>query len=52
MSTIDISKLGLDLSLFDAIGENLDAFKSTSSTRTLTVGKTVQMNGTINGVEI
>jgi hypothetical protein len=52
MSTIDISKLGLDLGLFDAIGENLDAFKSTSSTRTLTVGKTVQMNGTINGVEI
>jgi hypothetical protein len=51
MSTIDVSKFGLDLDLFDAIGDNLDAFKSTSSTRTLTVGKTVQMNGTINGVE-
>lgn len=51
MNTIDASKFGLDLDLFDAIGDNLDAFKSTSSTRTLTVGKTVQMNGTINGVE-
>lgn len=52
MSTIDVNKFGLDLDLFDAIGDNLDAFKSTSSTRTLTVGKTVQMNGTINGVEV
>lgn len=51
MTSIDISKFGLDLDLFDAIGENLDAFKSTSSTRTLTVGKTVQMNGDINGVD-
>jgi len=51
MTTIDVNKFGLDLDLFDAIGENLDAFKSTSSTRTLTVGKTVQMNGDINGVD-
>lgn len=51
MTTIDVNKFGLDLDLFDAIGENLDAFKSTSSTRTLTVGKTVQMNGDINGIE-
>lgn len=51
MTTIDVNKFGLDLDLFDAIGENLDAFKSTSSTRTLTIGKTVQMNGDINGVE-
>lgn len=51
MSTI-ISKFGLDSSLFTAVAENIDDLQSSSTTRTLTVGKTVAIKGSINGTEV
>lgn len=51
MSTI-ISKFGLDSSLFAAVAENIDELQSSSTTRTLTVNKTVAMKGSINGTEV
>lgn len=50
MSILD--KFKLDNSLFSAIAENIDVLEPTSSTRTLTVGKTIDFKGTINGIEV
>lgn len=47
-----ISKFGLDTSLFDAVAENIDDLQSNSTTKTLTVDKTISMKGSINGTEI
>ena len=47
-----LSKFKLDSSLFSAIADNIDALEPTTSTRTLTVGKTIDFKGTINGVEV
>jgi hypothetical protein len=51
MSNI-LDKFQLDGSLFDAIALNIDDLQSNSQTRVLTVGKTVNMKGSINGVEV
>lgn len=51
MSSI-LDKFNLEGSLFDAIAENLDNLQSTSATKTLSVGKTVNFTGSINGVEV
>lgn len=47
-----LSKFQLDGSLFDAIADNIDDLQSSSTTRTLSVGKTVNIKGSINGVEV
>ena len=47
-----ISKFGLDSNLFSAVAENIDDLQSNSTTKTLTVGKTVSTKGSINGTEI
>lgn len=51
MSNI-LDKFQLDGSLFEAVAANIDDLQSTSQTRTLTVGKTVNIKGSINGVEV
>jgi len=47
-----LDKFQLDGSLFEAVAANIDDLQSTSQTRVLTVGKTVNMKGSINGVEV
>jgi hypothetical protein len=49
---MDIKNFGLDTSLFAEIAENIDALQGSSTTRNLTVGKTANMKGSINGVEV
>lgn len=49
---MNISTFGLDLGLFTEIAENIDALQGTSTTRTLSVGKTANMKGSINGTEV
>jgi hypothetical protein len=51
MSNI-LDKFNLDGSLFEAVADNLDNLQSTSTTKRLTVGKTVSMPASINGVEV
>jgi hypothetical protein len=51
MSTLT-NKFNLDVSLFEQVAENIDNLQSTARTQTLTVGKTVNFKGSINGIEV